>query len=252
MFRDFISFAVGAIVALASVIPYDAYTKKFEKERVWFARIWRVGEIEARTGLDVEWIEETHAWTDLQKECAKAAAEVVCKTEEVRAEWKKTPVGYGKIAEKFEKNPDLRMDPYSILNKTYLDNREQIDKQALSSVMEARNVKNTNLIPKESDANIKKHLLKHFDEDVPPVTISVGTRRVGEMHYNHTPIRTTEPPGSESEFERRADLVATPDVVEAVLERVLDEVELEANANEPNKNQNEQPVIAAETLAGDA
>ena len=246
MFRDFISFAVGAIVALASVMPYDVCAKKFEKERAWFARIYRLGEIESRAGLDVEWIEETHTWTDLQKECAKTAAEVVCKTEAVRAEWKKTPVGYGKIAEKFEKNLDP--NPYDFINGLERGNG---DKQVLSSVMEARNVKNTNLIPKESDANIKKHLLKHFDEDVPPVTVSIGTRRIPNTHYNHTPIRTTaEPP----EFERRADLVATPDVVEPALERLLDEVEieLEANANESNKNENEQPVIPTETLAGDA
>lgn len=231
MFRDLFTFVMGAAIALFSV----DYTNKFEKERAWFARIWRVAEIEARTGLDVEWIEETQAWTGLQKECARTAAEVVIKTEEVRAKFKKTPVGYGKVAEKFEKNLELGMDPYDIRVETHLN-----DKKALEKMMEARNADRTS-------QQVAAALSKHFPGE--PVATTMDNRM----------IRSTGSAGSEiergqifsvkiprmndsgSEFERRADLVATPDVDVAP-------PKLEANMNA--SNQNEQPVVSAETLAG--
>ena len=251
MFRDLFSFAVGAIVALVSVIPYDAFAKKFETERAWFARIYRLGEIEARKALDVDWIGETQFWEDFEKECAKNAVAGMPTSATEDATTPPLPNGYNKVAEKFEKNPDLRMDPYSILNKTYLDNRDQIDKQALSSVMEARNADRTS-------QQVAAALSEHFPGDIihPRMIRSTGSPG-SEIDNGCRPLFAVKIPRTEesgSEFERRADLVATPDVVEPALERLLDEVELEleANANESNKNENEQPVIPAETLAGDA
>lgn len=241
MIRDLFTFMVGATSALFYFIPYEVYMMKINKEYTWFSRMWRVGEIEALTGLDVKWIEETQAWTGLQKECARKAAAVSSKTEEeVYADFKNTPAGYGKVTEKFEKNLNLGMDPYNIRGGTYFPDKDH-HKKALDSVMEERNADRPSqaaaLAALSKQATLAA-LLKHFpDEPVATATIEHDRRPVIAVK-----IPRTEDNGSE--FERRADLVA---MSTSGVATSTPEAELEANVNA--SDQNEQPVVSAETLA---
>lgn len=252
MFRDFFSFTVGAIVALMSVMPYEKCMKSFKNNvdsaYAFIARMDRLAKIEVHTGLDVDWIEATRTWTDLQKECAKTAAETCHKLGEAGVKVNNKRVDQNnykplaKVAKQFERNPELALSPYDLLNKTYLDNREQINKQALSNVMEARNADRTT-------KELAEALSKHFPGEPVPTGNGVMEFRSIPGSVNYTPpqpivvpevprpIRTV-PEQVASEFEQRADLVATPDVV--VRERVSGELD----ANERKSTQNEYPAEA--------
>jgi hypothetical protein len=248
MFRDFFSFAVGAIVALASVMPYDKCTKSLKNNidsaYAFIARMQRIAEIEVHTGLDVDWIESTRDWTGAQK---IAAINAVVKVNNV-GESNNTQKALAKVAKQFERNPDLGLNPYEILNKTYLDNRDQIDKKALDSVMEARNAD-------RSTKQLAEALSKHFPGE--PVQNNKMEFRSIPGSVNYTPpqpivVPEIPPPMriySEhvvaSEFEHRADLVATPDVVERLLDEVAGELDTSTNAS----SQNEYP---SEAVASDS
>ncbi len=250
MFRDLFSFAVGAIVALASVMPYEKCMKSFQNNvdsaYAFIARMDRLAKIEVHTGLDVDWIEATRDWTGLQKECAKTAAETCQKLGDaglVEVNNKRIDKNnykpLAKVAKQFERNPDLALSPYDILNKTYLDHEHRINKQALGNVMEARNADRTT-------KELAEALSKHFPGETVPTGNGVMEFRSIPGSVNYTPpqpvvvpevprpIRTV-PEQVASEFEQRADLVATPDVVER--ERVSDELD----ANERKSTQNEYP-----------
>lgn len=255
MFRDFFSFAVGAIVALVSVMPYEKCMKSLktnmESAYAFIARMDRLAKIEVHTGLDVDWIEATRAWTGLQKECAKTAAETcqklgdpgINKMNNQRID-ENNYKPLAKVAKQFERNPDLGMDSYN-LTKTYLDNRDQIDKKALGSVMEARNAD-------RSSKQLAEALSKHFPGE--PVVNEIVTRRIPGM-ANYTPQQPVfgpeipRPVRSSGHHASHASelqhLVANPDVVverpAPALERLLDEVAGELDANPNDSTQNEYP-----------
>lgn len=246
MFRDFVSFAVGAFVALISVMPYEKCMKPLY---TLITRMNRLSQMEVRTGLDVDWIEETQAWTNLQKECARTAART-CRQMVVVGVAKEKKVDENnckpllKVVKQFEKNPDLHQNPYDLLNKA-------TDKQALSSVMEARNADRTS-------QQVAAALSKHFPSE--PVGTDSETRPIprslnrASLHDRNVfgivrPLQTTEQ--ITSEMKRRADLVVTPDVADrtreapttiepAQLERLLNEVAGELDENGGNVTQNEQ------------
>ncbi len=251
MFRDLFSFAVGAIVALASVMPYEKCMKSLkdnlDSAYTFITRMDRLAQIEVRTGLDVDWIEATRAWTGLQKECARTAAETCHKMGGAGVNKVKKSVDennckpLAKVAKQFERNPDLGMDPYN-LTKTYLDNRDQIDKKALDSVMEARNaVRTMNELVEVSEFRSIPGSLNPRPLPIPIPKMVVVDR------LNQSTEQLA------SDFEHRADLVATPDVVERpapALERLLDEVACELDAN-PNASiqKNEHGVVSSEAVA---
>lgn len=242
MFRDLFSFAVGAIVALMSVMPYE---KCVNKTRIWVAKITRVAEIEARTGLDVEWIDETHTWTGLQKECAKTAAETCRKMEDAGLVHRlhgieKKPCS--KVAKQFEAKDLQNVEHNSNVFKTL--EKAQADKQALENVFEAKNV-----FHGEKQASNAERLLKQFED-------------VASVHLKPKLVRILDEVAGE--LDRRMDIV-TKLKLEAMetpskLERILDEAELEfeqtpvalqTNAND--HSQNDQHVDApTETVAGDS
>lgn len=288
MFRDLFSFAVGAIVALISVMPYE---KCVNKTRIWVAKISRVAEIEARTGLDVEWIDETHTWTGLQKECAKTAAETCRKMADAGLVHKlhgieKKPCS--KVAKQFEAK-DLQNVEHTNPNMfipgsyQYRMQKAQMDKQTLEKVIDEKNVfhgENHDLYLRENVANNFERLMKHFeDEDVPPSERLRGIYEqdphlpsVLKIATTSQPVEKCETPSKlgrildevAGELDRRMDIV-TKLKAEAMetpskLERILDEAELEFEqtpvALQTNTNdhlQNDQHVDApTETLAGDS
>lgn len=237
MFRDFVSFAVGAFVALISVMPYEKCMKPLY---TLITRMNRLSQMEVRTGLDVDWIGETQAWTNLQKECARTAARTCRQMVDAGVATKEKKVDennckpLSKVAKQFEKNPDLHQNPYDLLNKA-------TDKQALSSVMEARNADRTS-------QQVAAALSKHFPSE--PVGTDSIPRSLNRASSIVRPIQTTEQQIT-SEMKRRADLVVTPDVADrtreapttiepAQLERLLNEVADELDANVGNVTQNEQ------------